>query len=127
MNTSDELEQLWKTQPADTVMRGEEMRKIIVGKMLAFDRRIQWRNTIETVAALAVAAFFAYAGWMQRNAIERAGCAIIVAGALYIIFYIRRNGGEAPDPNPDQTIEGYQCALVSKYDHQILLLRSVKY
>jgi hypothetical protein len=129
MNRSDELEQLWKTQPADAALRGEEMRKIIVGKMLAFDRRIQWRNRIETLAALAVAAFFAYAGWMQRNGIERAGCAIIVAGALYIIFYIRRNGGKAraPDPNPDQTIEGYQCALVSKYDHQILLLRSVKY
>jgi hypothetical protein len=103
------------------------MRKIIAGKMRSFDRRIQWRNRTETVAALAVAAFFAYAGWMQHNAIERAGCAIIMAGALYIIYYIRRHGGEAPDPNPAQTIEGYQRAMVSKVDHQILLLKSVKY
>lgn len=103
------------------------MRKIIAGKMRSFDRRIRWRNRIETVAALAVAVFFAYAGWIQRNDAERAGCAIVVAGALYIIYYIRRNGGEASDPNPDQTIAGYQRAMVSKFDHQILLLRNVKY
>jgi hypothetical protein len=127
MNRPDELEQLWKTQPADTAIRGEEMREIIAGKMRAFDRRIEWRNKRETLAALAVAAFFAYAGWMQHNAIERAGCAIIVAGAVYIIYYIRRYGREAPDPNPDQTLEGYQRAMVSKYDHQIRLLKNVKY
>lgn len=127
MNRSDELEQLWKTQPADTALRGEEMRKIVAEKMRSFDRRVQWRNRIEIAAALVVALFFAYAGWIQHNDIERAGCAILVAGALYIIYYIRRNGGEAPDPNPDQTIEAYQRAMVSKFDHQILMLKNVKY
>ena len=92
-----------------------------------FDRSVKWRNRIEIAAALVVAGFFAYAGWIQHNAIERAGCAIVVAGALYIIYYIRRNGGEPPDPNPDQTIEAYQRAMVSKFDHQILLLKNVKY
>jgi hypothetical protein len=127
MNQSDELEQFWMTQPADTAISGEEMRKIIAGKMRSFDRRIAWRNRVETAAALAVAGFFTYAGWIQHNGVQTAGCAIIVTGALYIIYYIRRHGGEAPDPNPDQTIEAYQRAMASKVDHQILLLRYVKY
>jgi hypothetical protein len=38
-----------------------------------------------------------------------------------------RRGAEPPDPNPDQTLEGYQRAMVSKYDHQIRLLRNVKF
>src|ERR1051325_4331323 len=111
MNRPDELEQLWKTQPADKAMTGEEMRNIIAAKMRSFDRRIAWRNRVEIAAALAVAVFFAYAGWIQHNGIERAGCAMVVGGALYIIFYIRRNGGETLDSNPDQRIEEYQRGM----------------
>jgi vacuolar-type H+-ATPase subunit I/STV1 len=74
-----------------------------------------------------VAAFFAIAAWKQHNAIERLGSLIIVAGALFIIYYIRRHGAEPPDPNPDQTLGGYQRALAEKYGHQIRLLRNVKF
>lgn len=127
MNQPDDLEQLWKTQPVDPAVKGEEMRKIILTKTEKFDRTIRRRNIRETVAAAIVAIFFAYIAWGQRNAIERAGSFIIVAGALWIIYYMRRHGTEPPDPNPDQTLEGYQRALVRKYDHQIRLLHKVKF
>lgn len=127
MNTPDELEQLWKTQPVDPAMKGEEMRQIVMKKIAAFDRKIRLRNRTESLAALVVVGFFAIAAWKQHNAIEQLGSLIIVAGALFIIYYIRRHGAEPPDPNPDQTLGGYQRSLAEKYDHQIRLLRNVKF
>src|SRR5690349_21844594 len=119
MNRPDDLQHLWKTQPVDPDMKGEEMRKLGLQKMEKFDRMIQWRNRIEGIAALAVAAFFAYAAWMAPNGIARLGSGIIVGGALWIVYYIRQHGAEPADPNPDQTLAGYQSALARKYDHQI--------
>jgi len=127
MNQPDDLEQLWKTQPVDPAVKGEEMRKIILKKTEKFDRTIRRRNMRETIAAVIVAIFFTYIAWGQHNAIERAGSFIIAAGALWIIYYMRRHGTEPADPNPDETLEGYQRALVRKYDHQIRLLRKVKF
>lgn len=127
MNKPDDLEQLWKTQPVDPVVKGEEMRKIILRKTEKFDRTIRRRNIRETVAAAMVAIFFTYIAWGQRNGIDRAGSIILVASSLWIIYYMWRRGGKPPDPNPDQTLEGYRRALVRKYDHQIRLLRNVKF
>lgn len=127
MNRPDDLEYLWKTQPVDTSIVGEEMRSVVLKKIASFDRRIRIRNRTESVAALAVAVFFGYAAWMQRNGIERLGSAIIVAGALWIIYYLRNHGTNPADPSPDQTVGSYRHALALKYEHQIRLLRSVKF
>jgi hypothetical protein len=127
MSKPDELEQLWKTQPVDPAVKGEEMRKIILKKTERFDRTIRRRNIRETVAAAMVAIFFTYIAWGQPNGIDRVGSLILVASSLWIVYYMWRRGAEPPDPNPDQTLEGYQRALVRKYDHQIRLLRNVKF
>lgn len=127
MNTPDELEQLWKTQPVDPAVKGEEMRNIILKKSANFDRTIRWRNIRETVAALAVAAFFAYIASKQHNAIERAGSVILVASSFWIVFYMWRHKAAPSDPNPGQTLVGYQRALAGKYDNEIRLLRNVKF
>lgn len=127
MNRPDELEQLWQTQPVDPAMKGEEMRKIILARMEKFDRVIRRRNIQETVAALVVAAFFTYIARKQTNALQLAGSVIIVASSLWTIYYMWRHGAEPSDPNPDQTLAGYQRALARKYDHQIGLLRNVKF
>jgi hypothetical protein len=74
-----------------------------------------------------MAAFFAVAAWKQPSGLMRLGSGIIVAGLLWIVYYIRRHGTEAPEPHPDQTLAGYQRALISKYDHQTRLLRNAKF
>jgi len=127
MNQPDELEQLWKTQPVDPAVKGEEMRKIVLKKMEKFDRTIRRRNIREMIAAAVVALAFTGVAWGQHNAIERAGSIVLVAGALWIIYYLWQHGTEPSDPNPDQTLAGYQNALVRKYDYQIRLLRKVKF
>jgi hypothetical protein len=127
MNKPDDLEQLWKTQPVDPAVKGEEMRKIVLKKTEKFDRAIRRRNLRETVAAAMVAIFFTYIAWGQPNGLVRTASIILVASTIWIIYYMRRHGTEPPDPNPDQTLEGYQRALIRKYDHQIRLLRNVKF
>jgi hypothetical protein len=49
------------------------------------------------------------------------------AGACWIIFYIVRYGKGPATIDPDQDLSGYVRALVGRYDHQIRLLKSVKY
>jgi hypothetical protein len=127
MNRPDDLEQLWKTQPMDRSIKGEEMRSVVLKKISAFDRRIRMRNRIETVAALAVAFFFLGAGWMQRNGIVRLGSTIVAAGALWIIYYLHRYGTGPVEPAPDQSVDSFRRALALKYEHQIRLLRNVKF
>jgi hypothetical protein len=127
MNTPDELDELWATQPVEPAVKGEEMRQIVLQKIDKFDRIIRRRNLVESAAALVVVAFFACAAWWQHNGIERLGSLIIVAAALWIIYYLRRHGAEPPEASPDQSLAGYQRALIVKYDHQIRLLRGVKF
>ena len=127
MNKPDELENLWKAQPVDTAMRGEEMRVIVLKKIAGFDRAIRLRNRAEIVAALVVFASFACFAWVQKNGIQRLGSMVISASALWIIYYIWRHGSEPGDPDPDQTVASYQLALRRKYEHQIRLLRNVKF
>ena len=64
MNKSDELEQLWQTQPVLSEIRGEEMREIIMQKMTKFDRTIGRRNLRE-VSGSELRVFFSLLGcWL---------------------------------------------------------------
>ena len=127
MNRPDDLQHLWQTQAVDTVMKGEQMRIAVLKEINTFDREIRMRNGIEIVAALVVAAFFGFAAWMQQNGIQRLGSAIVAAAALWIVFYIRRNGADDGDPAPDQPSDSFRRALARKYERQIQLLRNVKF
>jgi len=127
MNRPDDLEQLWKTQPVDPAVKGEEMRKIVLKKTEKFDRAVRRRNLREMIAAVVLAAMGFSGAWLQHGAIERASSIILAVSSLWIIYYVSRYGAEPPDPNPDQTLAGYQRALVRKYNHQIRLLRNVKF
>jgi hypothetical protein len=127
MNQPDDLEQLWKTQPVEAVVKGEDMRQIIVQKTEKFDRRIRWRNIREYAAALIVVPVFLYYTRIMPNNLARLGCVIVAAGALWIVYYLWRHGTGPVDPLPDQSLESYQRALIAKYDHQIRLLRTVKF
>jgi uncharacterized membrane protein len=127
MNQPEELEQLWKTQPLGTPTKGEDMRRYVLNKIASFDRTIRVRNTVESLAALLVAGLFAYMAFPQQNTIERLGKIMIVAAALWIIYYLRFRGGKAAEPPAEQTVASYVAALRAKYDYQIRLLRNVKF
>jgi len=126
MNKSDELEQLWQTQPVLSEIRGEEMREIIMQKMTKFDRTIGRRNLREVCGALVGAIAFSYIASQQTYWISRIGSAIVLATFVWIIYYFLRYGSGPADPDPGQDAAGYQRALVAKINHQIRLVRSAK-
>ena len=127
MNKPDELEQLWQTQPVGTEMEGEQMRQIILRKTEKFDRTIRWRNMREVLASAVAGIFFGYLTWKQANGVARLGSALVTGTMVWIIYYFWRHGSGPVDPNPDQSAAAFRSALISKIDHQIRLLRNVKF
>lgn len=123
---TDELEQLWQTQPVRAGVKGDEMYQIILRKTEKFERTIRWRNTREVVASAVAGVVFAYLTWKQTNGITRLGSAVITGTMAWIIYYFWRYGSSPADPSPDQSAAAFQSALISKIDHQIRLLRNVK-
>ena len=92
-----------------------------------FDRTIKHRNWRESGGAALVTVFFAFIAWQSPNALARAGNLVVAASGLWIIFSMLRHGREAPSPAADRTLADFQQALLRKYDHQIRLLKNVKY
>jgi hypothetical protein len=50
-----------------------------------------------------------------------------MACGLWIIYFLVRYGRSSAPANPEQDFNAYRRALVERYDHQIQLLKSVKY
>lgn len=127
MADHDELHQLWRCPAGCPSMKGEVMLALAMQKAHRFDRMIQMRNTFECAVALVMAAVFGRWAWHAPNTLTGVGRWVVAASMLWIVYYLLRYGREAAPPNPDQTLVAFQQALLGKYDHQIRLLRSVKY
>jgi hypothetical protein len=127
MPDKDELNQLWCGQTTGLHTKGEDMLAIAIGKADRFDHTIKMRNWRECGASALVTAFFAWSAWRSPEALVRAGYLVVAASGLWIVFYILRYGREAPAPTPDQSLAGFQQALLRKYEHQIRLLKNVKF
>ena len=92
-----------------------------------FDRMIRLRNWRECGAGVLVTAIFAFIAWHSPNALARAGHLIVAASGVWYSFYMLRYGREAPSPAADGSLADFQQALLRKYDHQMRLLKNVKY
>jgi hypothetical protein len=126
MADRDELNQLWCGQTTGPPTKGEDMLTIAMERAERFDRTIKARNWRECLAAALVTAFFAFVAWRSPNALARAGNLVVAASGLWIMFCMLRYGREAPSP-ADGRLADFQQALLRKYDHQIRLLKNVKY
>jgi hypothetical protein len=127
MVEKDELGRLWSSQTRGPQIEGEKMLEIVMREANRFDRVVNRRNWREWIAGGFVAVFFVFVALAAPNALVRAGAAVIAASGLWIILYLARYGREAADPTPDQTLLGFERALLRKYEHQIRLLKNVKY
>lgn len=127
MNGEDELRELWCGQPSLKTVKGEDMLAMVQRRTRGFDRMIAVRNWMECVASAVVMACFAYFAFKAHNALVRAGCLIIAAGAAWIIFYLIRYGQGPSAVDPSLDLMSYTQALAERYDYQIRLLKSVKY
>lgn len=127
MNGEDELQKLWKSQPPCGSVKGNEMLEIVEKRMQKFDRMITMRNRLECIAAAAVVIFFTWTAFHTPNVVMKGGSLVVAGGAAWIIFYMLRYGKAKPAVDPSDNLANYTQALVGRYDHQIRLLKSVKY
>lgn len=127
MDVRDELSELWCSQSDPIAITIEELLMLVQKKTRQFDRLILIRNLLESVSGLAVTVMFVAMAARATDALQRAGLLIVAASGLWIIIFLLRYGRASAPADPDQGLNGYRRALVERYDHQIRLLKSVKY
>jgi len=127
MADRDELNELWCGQSVGPPLKGEDMLAIAMERANRFDRTIRLRNWRECAGGVVVAAIFAFLAWQSPNALARGGHLLVAASGVWITYYLLRYGKEPKAPPPDRNLADFQRALLRKYDHQIRLLKNVKY
>jgi hypothetical protein len=127
MDAKDELRELWCSQSDPIAITREDLIMLVQKKTRQFDRLILIRNLLESASALAVTVMFLAMAAHAPDALQRTGLLIVAASGLWIIIFLLRYGRASAPADPDQELNGYQRALVERYDHQIRLLKSVKY
>ena len=127
MNEQDELRELWCSEPSSKTTEAEDMLKFVQRKASRFDRIIVVRNWIECIAAGAIMVVVGSFAFRSDNALVKAGWLVMAASMAWIIFYLVRFGKAPSTVDPSLDLLGYANALANRYDHQIKLLKSVKY
>jgi hypothetical protein len=66
-----------------------EQVQVSAGKL---QRKVQWRNAREYVAAFAVVVFFGYEFTQAADSVARLGFSLIIAGTCYMVWQLRSKG-----------------------------------
>ena len=117
----DDIRNVWQNQPVENMpMPLEEIRR----QARQFERRIHSRNLREYAAGAFVIAGFTYYIFKFPSPLMRTGCALIIAGSLFVMVQLYRRGSASALP-ADLALTGsvqfHRRELVRQRD----LLRSV--
>jgi CubicO group peptidase (beta-lactamase class C family) len=96
-------------------------------KTRTFDRQVVLRDLRESLAGALVTVLFLWFAFHAANPVSRLAYLWLAACGVWIIVFLLRYAKVARKPAPEQTLTGYQGALVEKIDRQIRLLKNVKY
>ena len=89
------LRNVWQNQKPEGIrMSVEEIRRR-AGK---FQKKIYWRNLREYVAGLVVVVFFGFYFWRTSDALTRGALGLLIAGVLYVMWYLHRQGSSRSLP-----------------------------
>ena len=89
------VKELWQNQPTEGVRMSIDQIRLSAG---TFQRKIQWRNAREYVAAIAVVVFFSYQFWRTGDLLARIGYGLVIAGTFYLIWHLLSKGSWRPLP-----------------------------
>jgi hypothetical protein len=89
-----------------------------------FEQRIRQRNRREVLAGLLVVVGFGVFLWRGPDLVSRIGCGLAMAGALFIIYYIRRRGVAHRVPT-DGALSTAMAVYRRELERQRDLLRTV--
>jgi hypothetical protein len=117
----DDPRNLWQTQEVEEMkFPVEELR----AKAVKFHSRIRWRNWREYAACLFVIVMFARNAWKTPNTVERIGFALIIVGAIYVMWHLWARGSAKSlpaDMGRADCVRFYQSELARQRD----LLRGI--
>jgi hypothetical protein len=86
---------VWKNQPVQRVeISLEQLRR----RARRFDRRVLWRNLREYAASVAVIGIFGYYLWRFPAPLVRLGCALVIAGVLFVVHALHARGAARTGP-----------------------------
>ncbi|HNX48799.1 MAG TPA: hypothetical protein PLS53_01755 [Thermoanaerobaculaceae bacterium] len=89
------LASVWKEQP---VQRAEVSLDQLRLRSRKLDRRVWWRNLREYAASVAVIGTFGYYIWRFPAPMVRLGCALVVAGVLFMVHSLHTRGAARTVP-----------------------------
>jgi hypothetical protein len=86
---------VWKSQPPE---RNAISLADIRRRARKLETRVFWRNLREYVAGALVVACFGYYGSVFHSTLIRAGCGLVIAGALFAVFTLHQKGAARTVP-----------------------------
>ena len=125
MTPSDDLGELWKSEPEQPRDLPALLREV-ERRSRSFDSVIRRRDWRETAAGLLVTVMFGWFALHARSSLGRLAYLWLSAYGVWVIVYLWRNSRSGKlAPNGD--LAEYRAAVLERYDHQIRLLRRVRY
>ena len=110
------MREIWQGQPTEGVRKSVEQIQASAG---SFQRRIQWRNAREYVAAIAVVVFFGWEFSRTPDLLARIGFGLMIAGMFYMVWALLSRGSGRPlpeDAGRSSFIEFRRSELVRQRD-----------
>ncbi|MFB6099413.1 MAG: hypothetical protein ABEK84_09945 [Salinibacter sp.] len=107
-----------------STLSDSEILRLVKEKADALDRRIWWRDLLESIAALAVFLFF---GWLLQEPSwwTRAGALLVMSGSVYVFWRLRRARTRYDDPSPNRPVVEVIRTQRAKVEEQIQLLDNI--
>lgn len=119
------LQTLWQNQPIEpTQLSPEEIRV----KAARFQRTVRYRNLREYIAAVVVIVLFSRYAWNANTWLAQVASALIVAGALYIMFQLYTRAASLRGPGAESGAETAEsCARfhLRELERQRDMLRTI--
>lgn len=120
----DELQSAWKQRQSDLDDdRIDALAQRARSRSSWLEVVLWWRDLRESVAALAVMAFFSYVLFDADGWVTKSGAVVILLGsvlALVVLYWARRSR-----PQHAQPLNEFCAAQLDRIDRQILILRNV--
>jgi hypothetical protein len=122
----ESLKERWQRHgaPEPHWTTGEDMHQLRT-KLAKLRRTAARRDLREAVAAIVVAAIFGWMAFVAARPLARVGAAIVAAGAIFIIIWMRAAGGRNREPDVDLPVVEFFRLELRYLDRQYRLLRSV--
>jgi uncharacterized membrane protein len=92
---NDRLKAVWQNQPSEGLQMSVDEIRRRAGK---FQKKINWRNAREYVAALVVIVIFGFDFWHTSDALARVAFGMIIAGTLYVMWQLHQRGASRSLP-----------------------------